>query len=103
MQSTTIIQVMCTGLHFSLTGNIFSNKEVTKSTIVSLSQFVLCLHSCSWDRKLVLGTFQEVIMEQTFNFSGHHESSIKLLGDVILYISQKLLPITLKCAVNIRC
>lgn len=83
MQNTMIIQVKCTGLHFSLIGNIFSNKEVTKSTIFSLLQFVLCLHSCSWDRKLVLGTFQEVMMKQTFNFSGHHDSSIKLLGDII--------------------
>lgn len=41
------------------------------------------------DRKLGLGTFQEVIMKQTFNFSGHHDSSVKMLEDIIWHFSGK--------------
>lgn len=51
------------------------HKEGTKCETFSVSQCVLCLHSCSQDRKLGLGSFQEVIMKQTF--SGHHENDLK--------------------------
>lgn len=29
-------------------------------------------------------------MKQTFNFSGHHESGVKMHGDIIWHISGKL-------------
>lgn len=29
-------------------------------------------------------------MKQTFNFSGHHENSVKMLADIIWHISGKL-------------
>lgn len=81
-------------------------KKEGKSETFSVLQSVFCLHSCSWDRKLGLGTFQEVIMKQTFNFSGHHESGVKKRWEILFgtFLGNWLqeLPVTLKHTVKVQ-